>query len=606
MHWNSRGLSREGLKPHHRSERLGSSMAGPSKVEFPGKKKQRIQMKGTKQANEATSKKLARDLGHFLEDPRSHLPAMLFDGKMRWGRTDPVSKTLKELDVIIRKKDDMKWLSKRMMAKRGDAVAKAFAGSLHAAHDVEFTTVGQFNSGSFGGGSYIRRGDGKPGYLAGIQNFNNITLRMLPWEDHAKRGMYFFSWDGGFVCTGPVPQPPEAWLEDVLHRSRFDLSATEVNGTVVWSTSGVEAEAVVAGHSTKVGYIALRFHNGPVVALGLDALQTFSKKDAPFIHHLALSMLPPLLPSILTIDASWAPLGWPQGQPIPASCSDGIDTVLDAWQGLTMNEGVVGPRIKAAVMEGIDEGVLIHETWADGRSRDVLMEALSDMAGSSEEHMLTAEIIRLAVEQPHEDTEHLRIETKGGAVQRDRGCLRIMEGATCGDVLSTLWSAHGQEALAVLGLLGDEAETIWSEQNDSPKPFGKFLKGLDSAKALAKIKARFPPCPETGTPASLIHEYIVLGLTQGMGAVERKATARHDHVDEAAASWAWLMAVGRSQGQEWHFDSNARDRGGVWAVPTKALWLLGQTLIATEAERLDEVQAQWNSAFGELKIQTGQ
>ncbi len=581
-------------------------MAGPSKVEFPGKKKQRVQMKGTKQANEATAKKLARDLGHFLEDPRSHLPAMLYDGKMRWGRTDPVSKTLKELEAIIRKKDDMKWLAKRMMAKRGDAVAKAFAGSLHAAHDVEFTTVGQFNSGSFGGGSYIRRGDGKPGYLAGIQNFNNITLRMLPWEDHAKRGMYFFSWDGGFVCTGPIPQPPEAWLEDVLNRSRFALTASDVDGGTVWATSGVEAKAVAAGHSTEVGYIALRFHSGPVVALGLDALQTFSKKDAPFIHHLALSMLPPLLPSILSIDARWAPNGWPEHEPIPASCNEGIERVLDAWQGLTMNEGVVGPRIKQAVMEGIDEGVLVYETWTDGRSQDGVLDALGDMAGSAEEHLLTAEIIRLCIEQPHEDTEHLRIEAKGGAVQRDSGCLRIMEGATCGDVLSALWPTHGKEALAALGLEGEEAEAIWSTQNDSPKPFGKFLKGLDSAKALAKQKARFPSCPEQGTPASLIHEYIVLGLTQGMGAVERKATARHDQVDEAAASWAWLVAVGRSGGQEWHFEPNARDRGGVWAVPTKALWSLGQALLEAHDDQLDDLQNDWNAAFAELKVQTGQ
>ena len=59
------------------------------------------------------------------------------------GRTDPVTKTLKELDKIISKKYDTKWLSKRMMAKRGDPVAKAFAGSLHACHDEEFTTVGK-------------------------------------------------------------------------------------------------------------------------------------------------------------------------------------------------------------------------------------------------------------------------------------------------------------------------------------------------------------------------------------------------------------------------------------------------------------------------------
>ena len=111
-------------------------------------------------------------------------------GKMRWGRTDPVTKTLKELDKIISKKYDTKWLSKRMMAKRGDPVAKAFAGSLHACHDEEFTTVGKFSSASFGSASFVRRGDGKQGYLAGLQ-FLKCCCGCCPWEEHAKRECIF-------------------------------------------------------------------------------------------------------------------------------------------------------------------------------------------------------------------------------------------------------------------------------------------------------------------------------------------------------------------------------------------------------------------------------
>lgn len=580
-------------------------MAAPSKVEFPGKKKQRIQMKGTKQANEATAKKLARDLGRFLDDPRSHLPAMTFSGKLRWGRTDPVTKTLNEIEKIIHKKDDIKWLSKRMMAKRGDDVAKAFAGSLHAAHDTEFTMVGQFNSGSFGGGSYVRRGDGKPGYMAGIQNFGNVTLRMLPWEAHAKHGMYFFSWEGGFVCTGPNPIPPEAWLEDVLDRSRFSFTSSEVDGRPVWYTDGLDAEAIVAKNPSGKGYISLHFHGGQVVGLGLDALQTFTKKDSPFIHHLALSMLPPLLPSVLTMDAIWSPNGWPEGRPLPEESRESMNRILDAWQGLTMNEGAVGGSMKQGVMEGIEDGVLVDEEWLDGTSFDELLNALASMPGSPEEHQLTAEILRLAVTKPHEDTESLRIEAKGTAEQRDGRCLRIMSGATCGDVLTAFWATHGLEALAVLGLTGSEAETIWQDQNDAPKPFGKFLKSLDQARALANQRARFPDC-NTGGPAAQIHRYIVDGLTKGMGSIEREATSRHDDIDGAAASWAWLVAVGRSGGQEWHFESNARDRGGVWAVPTGVLVQLGERLLATDEADLSDLQTEWEEAFATLLVTTGQ
>ena len=268
----------EGIKPSGLCGLNGSNMAAPSKVEFPGKKKQRVKMRGTKQANEATAKRLKKQLQTLLNDPQAHLPEMQFKGRLRWGRTDPVTKTLGQLEKIVKKKNDVPWLAKKMMAKRSDPVAKAFAGSLHASHDEEFTIVGQFNSQSFGSASFIRRGDGKQGYMAGLQNFSNITLRMLPWEDHAKRGMFFFSWDGGFVCTGPSPDPPMDWLSDVLSRSRFDLTQHDVDGRSVWATGDLTPEMVV-GSDPHDGYVALEFHHGPVVSLGLEALSTFSKKD---------------------------------------------------------------------------------------------------------------------------------------------------------------------------------------------------------------------------------------------------------------------------------------------------------------------------------------
>ena len=106
-------------------------MARPAQVSFPGQK-QRMRMRGTKHANDATAKRLNRQLRQLLEDPDKYLPSMTWKGRLSWGRKDPVTKTLQDLRKIVAKKDDMKWLSKRMLAKRGDPVGKALAGSLHA------------------------------------------------------------------------------------------------------------------------------------------------------------------------------------------------------------------------------------------------------------------------------------------------------------------------------------------------------------------------------------------------------------------------------------------------------------------------------------------
>ncbi len=79
-------------------------MARPAQVEFPGQKRQKVRLRGTKHANEATAKKLKKDLTKLLENPNAHLPEMLWKGKMRWGRTDPVTKTILNQIKLVEEK----------------------------------------------------------------------------------------------------------------------------------------------------------------------------------------------------------------------------------------------------------------------------------------------------------------------------------------------------------------------------------------------------------------------------------------------------------------------------------------------------------------------
>jgi len=582
-------------------------MAGPSKVEFPGQKKQRVRMRGTKHANEATVKKITKELGRLLENPRSHLPAMVWSGKLRWGRTDPVTKTLRELEKIIAKKNDTKWLGKKMMAKRGDSVAKAFAGSLHACHDEDFTTVGKFTSGSFGSASFIRRGDGKQGYLAGLQNFSNLTLRMLPWEEHAKRGMYFFSWKGGFVCTGPNPNPPDEWVNDVLERSRFDFKTGEHDGKKIWYTTGIEMEEIVGSSSSTTGFVKFSFKDGQIVAVGFDAMEKVDKKDSSFIHHLALSMLPPFLPSILEIDAVWTPEGWPLDKALSQDTIEAVEKILDAWQGLTMNEGVITQAIKRSVLDSISEGLIVNSRWVGDLDYDNILTSLEDVAGSLDERSLASHILYACINGFEEGDEGIRINARGEISERKTTSLEVIEGASCGDILTALWENHGVAALGYLGIGGDEGHQIWEKQNKKPKPFGTFLKSLDSARESAKMSARFPTKIGSIPGASgHIHDLVRMGLMDGLGKAERVATSRHNSIDDAAASWAWLLAVGRSSGQEWHFDGDARNRAGAWMSATKSLVLAGKKLLSCEETELAENKKEWNSLIDVLRKDTGE
>ena len=158
-----------------------------------------------------------------------------------------------------------------------------------------------------------------------------------------------------------------------------------------------------------------------------------------------------------------------------------------------------------------------------------------------------------------------------------------------------------------LGIDGDEGYEIWDKQNKKPKPFGTFLKSLDSAREAAKRTARFPTkMGSVAGPAGNIHDLVRMGLMDGLGKAERLATSRHDSIDDAAASWAWLLAVGRSSGQEWHFDGDARNRASAWMSATKELVSAGEKLLSCQDEEIDNMRQLWNESLAILRKDTGE
>ena len=172
------------------------------------------------------------------------------------------------------------------MSKRsGGDVSRSLAGSLVAASEEDLSTVSVFKSEVYGNASYLKRGSGRPGHLVGIQNFNHPRLRLLVWDDHAKAGQYFFSWDGGFVFTGFDPDPPSEWVQWSLENTSVELQGDDCK----WSV-GLDEAIVREGDSTRDGWLRLEFSDGTVVGISPSAL---AKTDEPMASSLAVSMMPP-------------------------------------------------------------------------------------------------------------------------------------------------------------------------------------------------------------------------------------------------------------------------------------------------------------------------
>ena len=134
-------------------------------------------------------------------------------------------------------------------------------------------------------------------------------------------------------------------------------------------------------------------------------------KDTSFIQHLALSMLPPFLPSIVDIrQIGYLKVGL-NLRIYHKNHLMGL-TNLDAWQGLVMNEGVVGQAIRRSVLDSIEEGIIVNSKWYDCESYEQVRNSL-DMLLVPTKKELAAHILLACYNAGFEEDIGLIINTRG-------------------------------------------------------------------------------------------------------------------------------------------------------------------------------------------------
>ena len=285
---------------------------------------------------------------------------------------------------------------------------------------------------------------------------------------------------------------------------------------------------------------------------------------------------------------------------LPENAKEGLDKLIAGWHGLTVPEGNLTRACQRSVLDSLDFGLLIGSSWSNGESIEQILESLEDMTGNEDEKLLAAGVF---IEAMNQSSEGIRIDARGGIQEREGSIVEVMEGASLTDAVNALWEDFGLAGLDSIGIEGDEAQIIWEQQLKKPKPLKTFLKGLDSSRKKAQEKAKFPyRIGVLPGAVGAIHDLILTGLLEGPGIAERKATARHDDIDGAAAGWAWLRAANRSTGQDWHFESLARDRGGAWMEATKALLEAGKELLDSDGSD----NSSFVDALNALHTATGQ
>ena len=531
-------------------------MAGPAQVNFPGQK-QRMRMRGTKQASGDVKQRLHRNLTRLLEEPDSLLPEYRGTKRVRWGRISPVHRTLEDIRNVISNRFDKKWLARRMMSKRADVVAKAWAGSILAAQEEQHTTVSTFNHPLFGAASYVRRGDARASVFAGIQNQQNPRLRLLPWEEHAKRGWWFFSWRGGFYCSGQRPEVEDEWILDVMARTklRFDIEGR------VLASPGIPIEAVADGDAGGAGYMRMEFNNGFVICMDSAALE--AERKEPVIMQLALSVLPPKLDEFTTAEFIWRPEGW-EGE-LPEASRDGALSIVNAWLGLTTPEKSVASRCRDAILEGIDHGFIIASRWFSTDDRADFIDALS---GSDIERRAAVTLLDMI------DGEGMHVDLDGGVGWTNAGGAVRLESDSLHLLLTATWEQYGTELLQEMFELDEDgAQRAQEAQARKRGAFGNFLRKLEQSTARQRVLTGFPWYEvEMEGPCGAAHQLVMCARSESVGKSCSQAAKLRGGVHVEAAAWGWLLVHDKAAGKEWKFDPAARELGSDWTVALDDLW----------------------------------
>ena len=530
-------------------------MAGPSKVQFPGQKKQRMRARGTKRASEGVLKRLEKNLAALLEDPHARMPTVAYTIKR--ARKDPVQRSLKECAKVIAKKNDRKWLGKRMMRRRGDGVARALAGSLHAAHDDERSMVAVFDHPIFGSSSFVRRGVGKPTQMVAFQNFINPKQRLLTWEEHARNGWWFFSIDDGIVCTGNEPDPPTGWVEGGL--SDAPMKFSNKDGIYCSPNAGPdqsEGVHLIVGDAT--------------VVLDEEDLAGVGEEES-VARSIALRMLPPRLADFAEVNWDWRPEGWPEDKELPTDTQEKVDEVVDAWLNLSLTDSNLIKALRKVLCRNLSEGCIIGERWWPMDELSVMLDSISGSAPEKEALQLVFS----------EALKNGGLDVRGDGTFEDleEDVLRLEE-TSCHANLVALWPEWGDMILEeIYGITGDEAAQIVEKQAKRKQGFGAFLKKMDAERTEHLLMDKFPW--KEGDMDGLCGRadaFVRKARVDGIGSTISMAKKGRDALDKALG-WAWINVHERAESEGWHFDSDARDKGGDWVPALKALYEASEILV---------------------------
>ena len=103
--------------------------------------------------------------------------------------------------------------------------------------------------------------------------------------------------------------------------------------------------------------------------------------------------------------------------------------------------------------------------------------------------------------------------------------------------------------------------------------------------------------------AHVMRNLVLTAISEGMTASIGLARKRSGGMRTSAIGWAWLNVIGRTKGQEWGFEEDARRLGEAWVEDVRGIWESSERL---NEEDGDEQRGTFNDTMETFSELVGQ
>ncbi len=466
----------------------------------------------------AQERQILRNAERLADDPEIVIPRIEGGGFLT-NLLNPAKRVERHLRKVHDARGDEEKLKK--LSKKGPPYARAYAVLLRIEHKGEVPYFANAKL-PWGNVPYANWGEAPGNYHLGLQHWHERRLRLLAVKDWAQdKGFWFYATPDHLVCTGKHPDPPEDIVEEGLQR--LNAGGHGDHRTCPHGGPGDDARGITLTWRSA----------GITIALCGNCLQP----NGNSAHALLTHVMAPQAWADLDVEAHVEPLETP-GYDVPnvppaEASADDVETYL---RGRTTDHALLEAARKARrdALSHTDQRIFVAGDTVYGDDVDTFLDALG--ATGPERTGLDA-----------------ALHAHDGPVVLDR--------ATPGRALQTLWPQHGLRILTEVTNDEDLAEALHQEAPSGGDNLAALLRRAAKAGERSALRANLPTYTDLPPELDLANRVARAYRLEGAAGARQELRNRSTRDGKGkAVAWALTRALGGEE-DAWKYSHTEKELG---------------------------------------------